>query len=114
MLIRQCRPNTRHATKQQKRQITTSSSRQASKRVFNFSAGPAALPEDVMHKAQAEFTNYHGSGMGFLEMSHRDVDGPVQKTISASVKNLRTLLNIPSNYQVLFFQGGAHAQVCSI
>jgi len=76
-------------------------------RVFNFSAGPAALPETVLRRAADEMLDWHGSGMSVMEMSHRgkEFTSIVQKTVA----DFRTLLNIPSNYQVLFLQGGALA-----
>jgi phosphoserine aminotransferase len=83
----------------------------ATKRALNFSAGPACLPDSVMKTAQAEFDNWRGSGMGFMEISHRDVNGPVQSTITNAMNRIRSLLHVPDNYKILFFQGGAHAQV---
>ena len=76
-------------------------------RVFNFSAGPAALPETVLRRAADEMLDWHGSGMSVMEMSHRgkEFTSIVQKTVA----DFRTLLDIPSNYQVLFLQGGALA-----
>ena len=74
-------------------------------RVFNFSAGPAVLPEVVLQRAAAEMLDWHGSGMSVMEMSHRG-----KEFISIADKaeaDLRTLLAIPSNYKVLFLQGGA-------
>ena len=74
-------------------------------RVFNFSAGPAVLPEVVLQRAAAEMLDWHGSGMSVMEMSHRG-----KEFISIADKaeaDLRTLLAIPANYKVLFLQGGA-------
>ncbi|HTP48001.1 MAG TPA: 3-phosphoserine/phosphohydroxythreonine transaminase [Casimicrobiaceae bacterium] len=74
-------------------------------RVFNFSPGPATLPEPVLQRAAAEMLDWHGSGMSVMEMSHRG-----KEFISIHEKalaDLRTLLAIPSNYKVLFLQGGA-------
>jgi phosphoserine aminotransferase len=74
-------------------------------RVFNFSAGPAVLPELVLRQAAAEMLDWHGSGMSVMEMSHRG-----KEFISIADKaeaDLRTLLAIPANYKVLFLQGGA-------
>ncbi|MEP7182609.1 MAG: 3-phosphoserine/phosphohydroxythreonine transaminase [Betaproteobacteria bacterium] len=74
-------------------------------RVFNFSAGPAVLPEPVLQQAAAEMLDWHGSGMSVMEMSHRG-----KEFISIADKaeaDLRTLLAIPANYKVLFLQGGA-------
>ena len=77
-------------------------------RVFNFSAGPAVLPESVLQKAAAEMLDWHGSGMSVMEMSHR---GKEFIAIAAKVEaDLRSLLAIPANYKVLFLQGGAIAE----
>ena len=74
-------------------------------RVFNFSAGPAALPESVLHIAAAEMLDWHGSGMSVMEMSHR---GKEFISIHAEAESLlRELLAVPKNYKVLFMQGGA-------
>jgi phosphoserine aminotransferase len=75
------------------------------KRVFNFSAGPAALPESVLRTAAEEMLDWHGSGMSVMEMSHR---GKEFISIAAECEALlRELLAVPSNYKVLFMQGGA-------
>jgi phosphoserine aminotransferase len=77
-------------------------------RVFNFSAGPAVLPEEVLRQAAAEMMDWHGSGMSVMEMSHRG-----KEFISIADKaesDLRALLAIPANYKVLFLQGGAIAE----
>ena len=77
-------------------------------RVFNFSAGPAVMPEDVLRTAAAEMLDWHGSGMSVMEMSHR---GKEFISIAAKTEaDLRALLAIPSNYKVLFLQGGAIAE----
>ena len=77
-------------------------------RVFNFSAGPAVLPEGVLRQAAAEMLDWHGSGMSVMEMSHR---GKEFVGIAAKAEaDLRTLLSIPANYKVLFLQGGAIAE----
>jgi len=74
-------------------------------RVFNFSAGPAVLPETVLRKAAEEMLDWHGSGMSVMEMSHR---GKEFISIHAQAEaDLRELLAIPKNYKVLFMQGGA-------
>jgi phosphoserine aminotransferase len=74
-------------------------------RVFNFSAGPAVLPEEVLRQAAAEMSDWHGSGMSVMEMSHR---GKEFISIAAKAEaDLRALLAIPANYKVLFLQGGA-------
>jgi phosphoserine aminotransferase len=77
-------------------------------RVFNFSAGPAVLPEAVLEKAAAEMLDWHGSGMSVMEMSHRGKEfiGIAGKAEA----DLRTLLTIPDDYKVLFLQGGAIAE----
>lgn len=77
-------------------------------RVYNFSAGPAVLPEEVLRTAAAEMLDWHGSGMSVMEMSHR---GPEFISIAEEATTLlRTLLDVPSNYHVLFMQGGALAE----
>ena len=77
-------------------------------RVFNFSAGPAALPEAVLHQAANEMLDWQGSGMSVMEMSHRGKD---YLSIHAQAQaDLRELLNIPSRYKLLFMQGGAVGQ----
>jgi len=77
-------------------------------RVFNFSAGPAVLPEEVLRRAAEEMLDWHGSGMSVMEMSHRGKEfiGIAHKAES----DLRSLLAIPGNYKVLFLQGGAIAE----
>lgn len=81
-------------------------------RVYNFSAGPAVLPESVLQKAASELLNYQGSGQSVMEMSHRS---SVYEGIQAKVeKDLRDLLAIPSHYKVLFLQGGASQQFAMI
>ena len=77
-------------------------------RCFNFSAGPAALPEEVLEQARDEILDWHGSGMSVMEMSHR---GKEFMSIAGEAEaDLRGLLAIPGNYKVLFLQGGASAQ----
>lgn len=81
-------------------------------RVINFSAGPSTLPLAVLHKAQAELLNVMGSGQSVMEMSHRS---PVfERILAQSERDLRTLLNIPESYKVLFLQGGASLQFTMI
>ena len=77
-------------------------------RVYNFSAGPAVLPVEVLETAQKEMLNYQNSGMSVMEMSHRSKT--YDDIIKTAEKDLRELLNIPDNYKVLFLQGGAHLQ----
>ncbi len=77
-------------------------------RVFNFSAGPAALPEPVLRQAAEEMLDWHGSGMSVMEMSHR---GKEFISIHAEAESLlRELMSVPANYKVLFMQGGAMAE----
>ncbi len=81
-------------------------------RVYNFSAGPAALPEDVLKQAQAEMLDWHGSGMSVMEMSHR---GKEFMSIAAEAEaDLRELMALPADYKVLFLQGGASSQFAMI
>ncbi len=82
------------------------------KRVFNFSAGPSALPVDVLETARDEMLSWHGSGMSVMEMSHRS--GWFEEIISKADATLRDLMNIPSNYKVLFLQGGAYTQFAMV
>ena len=81
-------------------------------RIFNFSAGPAVLPEDVLKQARDEMLDWHGSGMSVMEMSHR---GKEFISIAESAEqDLRDLLAIPANYKVLLLQGGATLQFAMI
>ena len=81
-------------------------------RVYNFSAGPAALPEAVLQQAQSELLDWHGAGMSVMEMSHR---GKAFMSIAAEAEaDLRELMQIPDNYKVLFLQGGASSQFAMI
>ncbi|MET0047679.1 MAG: 3-phosphoserine/phosphohydroxythreonine transaminase [Sedimenticola sp.] len=81
-------------------------------RVYNFSAGPAALPEDVLKQAQEELLDWHGSGMSVMEMSHRGKE--YMSIASEAESDLRELMAIPDNYKVLFLQGGASSQFAMI
>ena len=81
-------------------------------RVYNFSAGPAVLPEEVLMEAAAEMLDYNGTGMSVMEMSHRSK--AYQKIIDDAEADLRDLMNIPDNYKVLFLQGGASQQFAMI
>ncbi|OOM75334.1 3-phosphoserine/phosphohydroxythreonine transaminase [Clostridium sp. BL-8] len=81
-------------------------------RVYNFSAGPAVLPEEVLKEAAEEMLDYNGTGMSVMEMSHRSK--AFEGIITEAEKTLRELLNIPSNYKVLFLQGGASQQFAMI
>jgi phosphoserine aminotransferase len=81
-------------------------------RVFNFSPGPAVLPEQVLQQAREELLDWHGSGTSVMEMSHR---GKEFMAIAAKAEaDLRELMNIPANYKVLFLQGGASAQFAMV
>jgi phosphoserine aminotransferase len=81
-------------------------------RVFNFCAGPSALPTEVLNKASAEMLNWNGKGLSVMEMSHRS---PEYVSIAQQAElDLRDLLSIPDNYKVLFMQGGATAQFAMI
>ena len=77
-------------------------------RKYNFSAGPAMLPEAVLKKAQEELPNWHGSGASIMEMSHRGKE--FVSVYEEAEKDVRELLDVPKNYKVLFLQGGATAQ----
>ena len=77
-------------------------------RVYNFSAGPAVLPEEVLKEAAAEMLDYRGTGMSVMEMSHRSK--AFEEIIGQAESDLRDLLQIPDNYRVLFLQGGASLQ----
>lgn len=81
-------------------------------RVYNFSAGPAVLPEEVLKEAQEEMLDYRGCGMSVMEMSHRSK--VFQNIINEAEADLRDLMGIPSNYKVLFLQGGASLQFSMI
>ena len=81
-------------------------------RIFNFSAGPAALPLEVLEQAREELTNWRGCGVSVMEMSHR---GKEYMSIHAEAEaDLRDLLGIPANYKVLFLQGGATSQFAMV
>jgi phosphoserine aminotransferase len=77
-------------------------------RLLNFGAGPSALPEEVLLEAEAELLDWHGSGMSVMEMSHRGQE--FGQIIGQAMSDLRELLAVPSNYRVLFMQGGGMAQ----
>ena len=81
-------------------------------RVYNFSAGPAVLPESVLSEAAAEMLDYRGTGMSVMEMSHRSA--AFKGIIEEAEADLRDLLDIPSNYKVLFLQGGATLQFAGV
>ena len=81
-------------------------------RIYNFSAGPAMMPEPVLEEIRDEMLNYQGSGMCVMEMSHRSK--VYQQIIDEAEQDLRDLMNIPDNYKVLFIQGGATLQFAMI
>lgn len=82
------------------------------KRAYNFSAGPAVLPEEVLKEAAKEMLDYRGTGMSIMEMSHRSKT--IEGMMAEAEADLRELLNIPSNYKVLFLQGGASQQFAMV
>ena len=81
-------------------------------RVYNFSAGPAVLPEEVLIEAANEMLDYKGTGMSVMEMSHRSA--AYQAIIDEAEADLRELMHIPENYKVLFLQGGASQQFAAV
>ncbi len=81
-------------------------------RVFNFSAGPAALPLAVLERARDELTSWHGCGMSVMELSHRGKE--FMSIAERAEADLRRLLDVPDNYRVLFLQGGATAQFSAV
>jgi len=81
-------------------------------RKYNFSAGPAMIPQEVLEQAQDEMDDWKGSGMSVMEMSHR---GKEYMSIAAEAEaDLRDVMSIPENYKVLFLQGGASSQFTAI
>ena len=81
-------------------------------RIYNFSAGPANLPEEVLKEAAEEMLDYHGTGMSVMEMSHRSK--AYEQIHNEALADIRELMNIPDNYKVLFLQGGAWTQFAMI
>ncbi|RFB18404.1 3-phosphoserine/phosphohydroxythreonine transaminase [Bacillus sp. HNG] len=81
-------------------------------RAYNFNAGPSALPLEVLNRAQAELVNFKGTGMSVMELSHRSKE--YDQVHQQAISDLRTLLRIPDDYQVLFLQGGASLQFSMI
>lgn len=82
------------------------------KRVYNFSAGPAVLPEEVLQEIAEEMMDYRGTGMSVMEMSHRS--RAFDEIIQTAEQDFRELLKVPDNYKVLFLQGGAHLQFSAV
>jgi len=81
-------------------------------RVFNFAAGPATLPLEVLEQAKAELLDWQGSGMSVMEVSHRSK--PFVALAERAESDLRELMSVPANYKVLFLQGGATGQFTAI
>lgn len=81
-------------------------------RIYNFSAGPAILPEPVLQKAQSELLSFEGTGMSIMEVSHRS--SHFEKVLDSAESGLREILNVPTNYKILFMQGGATLQFSMI
>lgn len=82
------------------------------KRVYNFSAGPAVLPEEVLRETAEEMMDYRGTGMSVMEMSHRSK--AFDEILQTAEQDFRELLNVPDHYRVLFLQGGAHLQFAAV
>mmetsp|Transcript_15382 Transcript_15382/g.46438 ORF Transcript_15382/g.46438 Transcript_15382/m.46438 type:complete len:422 (+) Transcript_15382:160-1425(+) len=91
---------------------TAAAKKQPHNRVFNFSAGPAVLPLPVLEQAQKDLLNWNNSGMSVMEMSHRGKE--FESILAEAEEDLRTLLSIPDDFEVLFLQGGATAQFTAI
>lgn len=81
-------------------------------RAFNFNAGPAALPQEVLATAASEMLDWHGTGMSVMEMSHRS--SAFKQIVDSAEESLRSLLGVPSNYKVLFVQGGGTTQFAAV
>ncbi|KAG9442683.1 hypothetical protein H6P81_018537 [Aristolochia fimbriata] len=92
--------------------LVPSSTKPSQERVFNFAAGPATLPENVLLKAQSDLVNWRASGMSIMEMSHRGKE--FLSVIQKAESDLRALLRVPDDYEVLFLQGGATTQFAAI
>src|SRR5690625_4433269 len=82
------------------------------KPVYNFNAGPSALPKEALEKAQAELTNFNDTGMSVMELSHRSKE--YEAVHEEAISLLKELLQIPESYKVLFLQGGASLQFSMI
>ena len=81
-------------------------------RKLNFSAGPSALPEEVLKQAQEEMLDWHGHGLSIMEMSHRSKE--YVSVAEQAEQDLRDLMQVPDNYKILFLQGGATSQFSMI
>jgi len=84
----------------------------SSERVFNFSAGPCTMPVEILEQAAAEMTNWNGSGMSTMEMSHRSKE--FVGIYNECEANLREIMNVPANYKILMLQGGATSQFAAV
>ncbi|CAH1768600.1 20583_t:CDS:1 [Entrophospora sp. SA101] len=89
-----------------------SENQQNVKKIWNFGAGPAMIPQKVLEKVQLELLNYNNTGMSVMEISHRSKE--FEDLLNTAKNNLIKLLNIPNNYRVLFMQGGGHTQFSAI
>jgi phosphoserine aminotransferase len=81
-------------------------------RVYNFSAGPATLPLEVLEKAQKDLVDYQGTGMSVMEMSHRSSE--YKEIFDTAMENLKKLMNVPDNYEIMFLHGGASSQFAMV
>src|SRR5262249_53589279 len=82
-------------------------------RIYNFSAGPATLPEEVLLEMQKDLLDWHHLGMSVMEISHRGKDF-MNEVVAVSQADIKELLEIPDNYKVLFLQGGARSQFAMV
>mmetsp|Transcript_92941 Transcript_92941/g.262965 ORF Transcript_92941/g.262965 Transcript_92941/m.262965 type:complete len:444 (-) Transcript_92941:111-1442(-) len=83
-------------------------------RPYNFSAGPGALPEELLLHVAAQLADFEGTGLSIMEMSHRDAGGPVQRMIQDATFAVRTILEVPASYDIIWQQGGAHGQFAAV
>lgn len=81
-------------------------------RIYNFAAGPSAMPEEVLKKAQAEMLNYKGTGMSVMEMSHRSA--AFEDIVNTAKADLKELMNVPDDYEIMFLQGGGSTQFAMV
>mmetsp|Transcript_5361 Transcript_5361/g.14988 ORF Transcript_5361/g.14988 Transcript_5361/m.14988 type:complete len:430 (+) Transcript_5361:96-1385(+) len=83
-------------------------------RPYNFSAGPGALPEELLLHVAAQLADFEGTGLSIMEMSHRDEGGPVQRTIQQATSTVRDILEVPASHAIIWQQGGAHGQFAAV
>jgi len=83
-------------------------------RPFNFSAGPGALPEELLLHVAGQLADFEGSGLSIMEMSHRDEGGPVQRVIQEATSAVRDILEVPASHAIIWQQGGAHGQFAAV